>query len=156
MRAPMVEARARVYGIHPELAKDPLAETVIGRWCLTGEITRRQWAAADQYLKDARAYSIAVEAPRGARAVAIGGVGGASVVDEETEFEVERSISARKRYSDVLTCIVGAELVYTGVSEALASVVLRGHDYPDAVGLVRLGLNALARMYNIPEYDLPA
>lgn len=147
--APMIEARARVYGLPIDRARDTKAETVIGRWCLQGEITQRQWEAAEMYLKDVRDYSRAIHAPKGARSALAASVPGYD--GEESQYDIQRVVRAKKRYADVLTTLVGVDLDHPGCSAAVANVVLTGEDLRDLVGKVRLALNALANLYKIPE-----
>src|SRR3990167_11225536 len=64
MRATVIEARQRVYGLGKSQAAEPEAIDVLGRMYLVGEISQRQKQAGDRYAEIRRDYRKAILARR--------------------------------------------------------------------------------------------
>ena len=146
-----VEARQRVLGVSAEHARDQKAATVIGRWRLDNIISEAQYEAAEQYLFDATAYSVARNSPLQPGAVVIDAVHG-SAGDDDAAREAW-CIKAVEKYEAALQVVMEADLIHLNckIAEAIACVVLKDLNDRHRVGDLRLGLNALAHHYRIVE-----
>lgn len=59
-----LDARERVNGTLPQQSRDQMAGSVIGRWCLTGRISREHYDAAMMFLESYARHLLAIDAPR--------------------------------------------------------------------------------------------
>lgn len=143
---PGIEARVRVHGVAPEVSRDQRAGSFIGRLCMSGEITQRQYEAALIYLEDRRNYLMAIRAPRDPSGVDLNRVQGNSTGQENVSF-ARRSFA---RWQEVSTCVQARENELRGVGamiRAFDTCMVRDIDAHHLVGWLREGLNALAKHY---------
>ena len=144
-----IEARQRVFGVSARDSRDQLAGSVVGRLCLTGEISRVQYDAAQAWLECREAYLRAV-------APAVGRQPGAvnpNATHGQSNYEnVGASVFAVSRYNAAQEAIqerqnelrLGAHL-----NGALDAILVRDAHVEHLVGNLRTALNALARHFKL-------
>jgi len=100
-----LEARARVYGLTPEQAKDQRAGTAIGRLAITGRLTDEQYEGLRR-LQDLHAdYQSAIAAPGQPKRPKEA----AGTLDDDGH--AEWCASVRRRYRDAMNDLTDAEAV---------------------------------------------
>lgn len=143
-------ARERVFGVKPEHSRDQLAGSVVGRLCLTEQISRTQYDAAVCYLEAWHANLIAIQAatPPYPNAIDLNATKGRASRPENVA-RAQRSVqawrAARNAVQERQNELRGAGNLFG----ALDHCVLRDHDHPHLVGSLREALNALARFYRL-------
>lgn len=144
-----IEARQRVFGVPARASRDQLAGSVVGRLCLTGELSRVQYDAAQAWLECREAYLRAV-------APAIGRQPGAvnpNATHGQSNYEnVGASRIAVQRYKAAQVAIqtVQNELRLSAhLNGALDVILVRDAHVDHLVGNLRTALNALARHFKL-------
>lgn len=147
---PGIEARVRVHGIAPEASRDQRAGCFVGRLCMSGEITSRQYEAAMMFLEDHRNNAMAIAAPRDPSGVDLNRVHGNSLKAENVDFYKR----ATKRWRDAQAIIQERQNELRGqgaIYSALYTCIIRDTEAHHMVGWLREGLNALAKHYGVGE-----
>ena len=141
-----LSARVRIWGIDPKMSRSQMAGSVVGRLCLTGELSREQYDAAQSWLSDLRNWRQAIAAPRGMGAVDLNAIRGDST---EVESEVwyrrcrDRMASARAAIQQEQNAL----RLRANLWAPLDLMVGEDRSVMTMVGDLRLALNALARHY---------
>lgn len=150
MLRPGIEARVRVHNVAPEVSRDQRAGCFVGRLCMGGEITQRQYEAAMAFLEDQRNNAMAIRAPRDPSGVDLNRVHGNSLAEENVDFVVR----SMKRWRDAQSVIQDRQNELRGqgaIYAALYACVIRDVEAHHMVGWLREGLNALAKHYGVGD-----
>lgn len=145
-----VEARIRMHGLAPEVSRDQRAGSFVGRLCMSGEITTRQYEAAMLYVEDHRNNLMAIRAPRDPSGVDLNRVQGGATGVENVEFYRR----ATTRWRDALNAVQERQNELRGHGALIASLdtcLIRDAECYHMVGWLREGLNSLARFYQLGE-----
>jgi hypothetical protein len=141
-------ARRRVFRLGAEEARRTEAGTALGRLAISGEITRPQYEAAQRYEEVSRRADAALLARRMVSAAELDRSGGGG---HDGRAGDDPAYAARCR-----AAVKEAERCWRAMAEAGAAcraavdmAVLQGSATPAAVGDLRLGLNALARVFRM-------
>jgi hypothetical protein len=147
---PGIEARMRLFGLSEKDARDQKAATVIGRLCLTREISQGQYDAAMAYLDLYDAYKRAIKAPDGLR----NGTGaGGDVADTDAYAQWCRTTIARHDAAIRAVQRENAVLRHRGCNlvAALDYMIRRDQFFAHMLGDCRLALNALAQHFGLAQ-----
>src|SRR5690606_9267091 len=140
--------RMRMYGLSERDARDQKASTVIGRLCLTKEVSQVQYDAAVEYLRIYDAYKRAIKAPDALRNSS--GGGGDS---EETEAYATWGKSVIDKHQGAVNAVVAENSILRNrgcnLVAALDHIVRRDMHFVHMVGDCRLALNALAAHFGL-------
>ena len=150
-----ISARQRVLGVSESDASDPLSGTVIGRMRLAwspkmsgpGAISESQYQAAQQYIRDVRAYRVAIEAPRSTKAASYDGASGRGV-----PVDPEWAQSAVMRYGRVRKAVMECQANIQGgpdLIEVLDVFLIQDKHIYNLEGDLRVALNALQKYYGV-------
>jgi hypothetical protein len=143
-----IEARIR-RGVNPAHSRDQMAGSVIGRWCLSGTVSRVQFDAATLWLGNRAGYLVAISAPREPGAVDPNAESRGGVNNFEN---VERSKAriAKHRAAEKAIRERQIELRLNGnLFGAIDTVLVRDVELMHLAGDVRECLNALVRHYGL-------
>lgn len=147
---PGIEARVRVHGVKPEVSRDQRAGTFVGRLCMGGEVTPKQYEAAMIYAEDHRNNLMAIRAPRDPSGVDLNRVRGGTGDAENVEFY--RRATTRWREAQKAVQERQNELRGQGaLISALDCCLIRDEELHHMTGWLREALNALARHYGVGE-----
>lgn len=145
-----LEARARVFGLDSSVVRDQMAGSVVGRLCLTKEISRAQYDAAQSWLGDVRAYRQAINAPRVPGAVDLNAIRGDST-EAESEAWVRRITRRMEAARAAANEAIRREQEIHGnranLWAALDLIVGQDQMHAHLLGDLKLALNALAHHY---------
>ncbi len=142
-----VEARHRIYGVEPKDLLDPDAGSFVGRLRLTGEISRVQCDAADEYRRVYEAMQHAVAGPKPSGAVDLNATKGLPSPEN-----VEKSFQAVLAWRRATKALQARQDELHGGGSLIAALdycVLRDEPHHHMVGWLREGLNALARHFQL-------
>ncbi|UXM95390.1 hypothetical protein N5853_01735 [Bartonella sp. HY329] len=142
-----IEARAKAHKITIEQAKDPRAQTYLGRLSLFGRaggISADQYQAATRFLEIRNDYRRSLLSP-GAYYEATGIKLGSENMEEYTAW-VQR---ARRRYSAALKAIQEAQFdnAHENLYAAIQYILIDDRELPHLLGALRMVLNALHRHF---------
>lgn len=144
-----IEARERIWGIKPQVSRDQLAGSYIGRLRLQRDLSAAQYDAAMLYAEQAHAYRIAMRAPQEPNAVNLNATKGGNGDYEN----VRRTQRAYSEYEMALDALVkaNAEPSNRGCNliGALAATVLGDLELDHLKNDTRVGLNVLVRHYKL-------
>lgn len=142
-----LEARQRVFGIPAPLSRDQMAGSAVGRFCLTGRITRVQYDAAMLYLEDCDANSRALATPGIPRAIDLNAIGG-----QNNHENVAKARAAMARHAGMVKAVREKQIEVGNRGNlfgALDAVIRQNVELDHLLGDLRLALNALARHYGV-------
>lgn len=143
------EARQRVLGVAPSDTRRPEAGSAVGRLKLTGVISQDQYEAAKTYESVYRGYERAILVRRPSSPGNFDKVPGFDAGDGTDERYVEQCTAARRNYGDARRALLDADpLAQMAVNTWVVEDVPLYH----CVGELRVGLNALARLFRVDEY----
>lgn len=153
-------ARWRLHGVKPSDCKDQRAGSVIGRLRMQHEAQSKagvsspdglslvQYEAALRWLELSEAHARVVCAPKGAGAADLNRVGGPSVnsaARDAKDAKIERDYEAMRTV--IHNC--QSQLRSWAIFTALDLIVGQDRDEPRRYGDLRVGLNALARHFEL-------
>lgn len=141
-------ARQRVWGVPAPVSRDQMAGTAVGRYCLTGLITRQQYDAAQAYLDERDQYLQCIAAPRQPGAVDLNATKGQSVGLENVSRY--HHIKAARETTDNAIRDKQTEIGMVGnLFGALDAVLINDVALDHLLGDLRTALNALVRRYGL-------
>ncbi len=138
-RRPAMEARKRQYGLSDEDALSQEAGSLVGRLCLSGELSRPQFEAAEVFERTSLAYRTAIDVPDRLKA----GHGGM----DDGEYE-QWCAAAISRYREMVGILRNVDIEHRGTMNSLGvlqALVLRDTITERQFGDARVALNALSR-----------
>lgn len=144
-------ARHRLFGLMAEDLLNADAGSFVGRLHLTGEIDKRQCAAANEYLRIYTEMQFAVAGPKPAGAADLNPVKGLPGPEN-----VQRSVQAMEAWKSALKALQHHQDELRGGSSLIAALdycVLRDETHHHMIGWLRQGLNCLARHFKIEDRD---
>ena len=161
-----VKARMQHHGVPADRARDPLMGAALGRHFRSGVITEEQHAAGIRFGIVADAYARAMQVKRVRSASDFNGPFGSSDDgiyghDGTTTHESDEQRRRREEYEawfqratgdyrNARSALLAADPLALMVVEA---VCMEDRDMPTSVGELRVGLNALARMWRIGRWQ---
>lgn len=144
-----IEARERIWGIKPQVSRDQLAGSYIGRLKLQGDLSAMQYDALMMYAEQCHEYRIAMRAPAEPNAVNLNATKGGSGDYEN----VHKSQDACDTFERALKALrnANAEPSNRGCNliGSIAATVLRDTTLDHLVNDTRVAANVLARHYGL-------
>lgn len=144
-----IEARAKHYGVPPELARDPLIGAALGRLFRAGVIDQDQFEAGQRFAIVKAAYERAIMVKRQRSGGDFDGRGGHDGSEGNNPEYVEWYQRATGDYRDARSALLAADPLALMVVEAVCT---EDRDMPTSAGELRVGLNALARLWRIGRW----
>lgn len=143
-----VEARQRLYGFSADVLRDSKCETFVGRLRLSGELTERQWQAAENFHRDYRRMCVARDVPKQMGAVDLNRVHGIG-----TEEDPDKSVAASAAWANVMAAVQVRQNELRGQGALISSLwecIINDRQFPHMVEWLRQALTALADHYRLP------
>jgi len=140
-----LSARVRVWGIDPKMSRSQMAGSVVGRLCLTGELSREQYDAAQSWLSDLRNWRQCIAAPR-IGAVDLNAIRGGGT-EIESEVWYRRCCERMKEARAAIQQAQNALQLRANLWAPLDLMVGEDRSVLHLVGDLRLALNALSHHY---------
>jgi hypothetical protein len=154
MRETGYAARERVHGLSKANSAERHAGHAIGRAFIVGELSREQALAGEEYERVQRAYAVAIAARgRGASASDYDRMGGYDASEGDEEAYVETCAKARRRMAESRRALLEAGPF---VLLAVDAWTIEDKQVWGLLGDLRLGLNALARLYQVRQWGKAA
>jgi hypothetical protein len=147
--SPAITARQRQFGVTAAQANDPALGSAIGRLRRAGEITEAQYEAGVEYAKLKERYS---------RAILAGGLGSPADLDrggghDNRDGTDERYVaSCRSAYDGMAAARQALAEADPLAQRAVDLWVIENQEVHRVIGDLRLGLNALARLFRVSEW----
>jgi hypothetical protein len=145
----VITARERVYGLSKGSASLQEAGSAVGRLVLAGQLTRAQADAAEEYEKVVRAFLASIEARRPSSPGDLNRSGGYDGREGDDPAYIEKCHLAVRRYKEARRGLLEASPL---AHFAMETWVTEGHEVWSLLGDLRLGLNALARLWRVDEW----
>jgi hypothetical protein len=145
-----LEARERVFGLSPDQARSMPETSPLGRLRATREISMRQYEAGARFQRIAQDYDKAMLA----KGVPSGGdLNRSRSFDADDGTEAEYVAWCRKaiaRYKDCHRALEDANREDRNAAMATKLIAVVGFDKPELVASLRVGLNAIAHVLQLP------
>jgi hypothetical protein len=150
---PGVEARHLMFGFTVEESLDQMAGSAVGRLCMAGKISDREYEAACTYWCDWQRMVDTIAGPKPPSAIGIDTVKGVGAPENEAA-----AIEAVSRWRNAQTALQAHQDKIGGrgaLIAALSYCVLRDGDHPHMLDWLREALLVLAMHYKIGDNPKP-
>lgn len=150
MKSVALEARQRVFGISAELAQSMPETSSLGKLKVQKEITQRQFDAAGEYAKLMMTYDRLFPIKPLQPAGDLDRGGGYDASEGTDEWYIQHFRKTSRTVASCRDALMEADRTDSRCSRTVANVVFNDAYMPHLVGPLRLGLNALARVFDLP------
>lgn len=145
-----LEARSRMFGLPLSQTPKNVLSSFLGRLRAREEISERQYEAAKKYqdlMRQVSALHMLRGFPEAGNLDRGGGYDGSDGTEEDYVARFKATMVLEERCRRALA---EANHSDSRTATAIQFVVLHDYDQPHLVGAIRIGLNALARIFGIP------
>lgn len=145
-----LSARQRVLGLSASFARRVEASTVFGRLRLSGAISDHQYLAGEEYHRIVRRYHRAILAKQMTSGGNLDRMGGFDGGEGDEPDYVEQCQRDRRAYGDARRELLDADPL---AQLATDGWILEDKELHGLIGELRIGLNALARLFRVDEWQ---